>query len=168
LLRLFVIDYRTSNGAIVGEQNMGRVDTGLVPPTQSMLARYGRPMAIATAVVFVISLAFPVVAGLSQNTASFPKLWGKLDVSLAFVLAVLTFGVMVLARNSVNRQVEESTYRAYRILLHGIFVMLVVFFVFGDRIIWINCLTGLAWRSWLLLYALPEWMVAARANSRSG
>jgi len=131
------------------------------------VARWGRSLALATAVVFVISSVFPVVAGLSKNTASFPKIWGKLDVGLAFVLAVMAFAVMALARNSVDKRAEESTYRAYRVLLHGIFVMLLVFFVFGDRIVWINCLTGFAWRSWLLLYALPEWIVALRANAPS-
>jgi hypothetical protein len=127
----------------------------------------GRSLAIAAAVVFVISSAFPIVAGLSKNTASFPKLWGKLDVGLAFVLAVMVFGVMALARNSVDKRAEESSYRAYRVLLHGIFVMLVVFFVFGNQIIWVNCLTGIAWRSWLLLYALPEWIVAVRTVAGS-
>jgi uncharacterized protein YhhL (DUF1145 family) len=122
----------------------------------------GRPLAIATAVVFVISSVFPVVAGLSKNTSSFPRLWGRLDVAVAFVLAVMAFAVMMLARNTVDKRAEESTYRAYRVLLHGIFVMLLVFFLFGDRIVWINCLTGLAWRLWLLLYALPELMVAFR------
>jgi FtsH-binding integral membrane protein len=131
------------------------------------MVRWRRPLAIATAVVFIVSSAFPVVAGLSKNTAAFPRLWGKLDVGLAFLLAVMVFGVMALARNSVDKQAEESSYRAYRVLLHGIFVMLVVFFVFGDRIIWINCLTGFVWRSWLLLYALPEWIVAVRTGAPS-
>lgn len=131
------------------------------------VARWGRSLAIATAVLFLISSAFPIVAGLSKNTASFPKLWGKLDVGLAFVLAVMVFGVMALARNSVDERAKESSYRAYRVLLHGIFVMIVVFFVFGDRIIWVNCLTGFAWRSWLLLYALPEWIVAVSACAPS-
>ena len=79
----------------------------------------------------------------------------------------MVFGVMALARNSVDERAKESSYRAYRVLLHGIFVMIVVFFVFGDRIIWVNCLTGFAWRSWLLLYALPEWIVAVSAGAPS-
>jgi hypothetical protein len=54
----------------------------------------GRSLAVATAVVFFISSAFPVVAGLSKNTASFPKWWSVLDVGLAFVLAILAFGLM--------------------------------------------------------------------------
>jgi hypothetical protein len=50
-----------------------------------------------------------------------------------------------------------------RILSHGIFVMLVVFFLAGERITWINCLTGFGLRAWLLLYALPSWFTVARA-----
>lgn len=53
------------------------------------------------------------------------------------------------------------SYRAYRILIHGIFAMLVAFFLFGSRVVWSNCLTGLAWRAWLLLYALPAWVTIA-------
>jgi hypothetical protein len=51
-------------------------------------------------------------------------------------------------------------------LIHGIFAMLVVFFLFGDRIVWTNCLTGFAWRAWLLLYGLPAWFSVFTATSR--
>jgi len=118
---------------------------------------WGRSLALATAVVFFISSAFPVVAGLSKNTAAFPKWWGVLDVGIAFFLATLVFAVMALAQGRVNRHAVEASYRAYRVLTHGIFVMLVVFFLAGDRVIWPNCLTGFAWRTWLLLYSLPAW-----------
>ncbi len=121
---------------------------------------WARPLAITTAVLFVISSAFPTVAGLSKNTADFSKWWGRLDVGLAFVLAILALGIMALAEGRVNQQAVDATYRAYRILLHGIFVLLVLFFVAGDRIIWINCLTGFAWRAWLLAYCLPAWFTA--------
>ncbi len=130
-------------------------------------ARWGRPLAVVAAVLFFISSAFPVVAGLSKNTASFPKLWGMLDVALAFVLVILAFAIMGLTGNSVTKQAEEATYRAYRVLVHGILVMIVVFFLFGDRIIWINCLTGFAWRAWLLLYTLPAWYFAIRVSAGS-
>lgn len=79
---------------------------------------------------------------------------------MAFVLAVLVFAVMVLARGNVTKRVEDVSYQAYRILIHAIFAMLVVFVLFGSRIVWSNCLSGLAWRAWLLLYALPEWFAA--------
>jgi hypothetical protein len=127
--------------------------TGLPQP-------WARPLAIASAVLFVISSGFPAVAGLSKNTAAFPKWWGRLDVGLAFVLAVLALSIMALAEGKVNQQAVDATYRAYRILTHGIFVMLVMFFLAGDRIIWSNCLTGFAWRAWLLAYCLPAWFTA--------
>lgn len=130
--------------------------------TTRPLPRWGRPLAIATAVMFCISMAFPVVAGLSKNTAAFPKWWGIADVVLAFVLAAMVFAVMVAAHGKITSQANDATYRAYRILTHGIFVMLVVFFLAGDRITWINCLTGFGWRAWLLLYALPAWFAALR------
>jgi hypothetical protein len=112
--------------------------------------------------MFFISTAFPVVAGLSKNTGAFPKWWGMADVVLAFVLAAMVFAVMVAAHSKVSRQADDATYRAYRTLIHGIFVMLVGFFLAGDRITWTNCLTGLGWRAWLLLYALPAWFAAVR------
>lgn len=116
---------------------------------------------------FVISLAFPVVPGLSKDTRSFPKLWGVLDVAIAFVLVILAFAIITLAGGNVDKPAENRSYRAYRILRHGILAMLVVFFVFGDRIVWINCLTGFAWRTWLLLYGLPAWLTAFRPAANS-
>ena len=119
--------------------------------------RWSRPLAVATAAIFCVSAAFPVVAGLSKNTGTFPKWWGVADVVLAFVLAAMVFAVMMAAHGKISRQADDATYRAYRVLTHGIFVMLVVFFVAGERITWINCLTGFGWRAWLLSYALPSW-----------
>ena len=126
---------------------------------------WGRPLAIATAVVFSISSIFPAVAGLSKDTGSFPRWWGVADVALAFVLAILAFGVMAAAQGREDGLVIDTTYRAYRVLIHGIFAMLVLFFLLGDRIVWINCLSGFAWRAWLLLYILPAWFATLRAAS---
>ena len=63
------------------------------------------------------------------------------------------------------RGVEEETYRAYRVLIHGIFVLLVVFAFFGNHIVWSQCLSGIAWRTWLLLYALPAWIALYRERA---
>ena len=65
----------------------------------------------------------------------------------------------------MDRQVNDVSYRTYRVLIHGIFVMILVFFLAGDRIVWINCLTGLAWRAWLFLYCLPAWFTALRTTA---
>ena len=127
-----------------------------------------RSFAIVTAAAFLISSVFPIVAAFVKDTNSWPKWWGQLDVGLAFILVILVFLIQGLARHHVDQQVDEVTYRAYRILLHGIFLMLVIFFVAGDRIKWTQCLTGFAWRAWLLLYMLPWWfaMVGTDAGSR--
>jgi uncharacterized protein YhhL (DUF1145 family) len=125
-----------------------------------MIPDWGRRLAIVTAAVFFVSLVFPVAAGLSHNTATFPKWWGALDVSVALVLAALALVILGFSQGKVSKQAEDVTYRAYRILIHGVFAMLVAFFLFGSRIVWSNCLTGLAWRTWLLLYALPAWFTA--------
>jgi len=127
------------------------------PLTGNPRSLWGRPLAIAAAVVFFISSAFPVVAGFVKDTESWPKWWGMLDVSIAFVLALLAFAVMALASGKVDRQAEDASYRAYRVLIHAIFAILVVFVLVGDEIVWSNCLTGFAWRFWLLLYGLPAW-----------
>lgn len=126
----------------------------------------GRRLAVVAAVLFFISSVFPVIAGLSKNTASFPKWWGMLDVGLAFVLAILALVIVAIAEGKVDKQAADASYRAYRVLIHGILAMIVVFFLFlfGDRIIWINCLTGFAWRTWLLMYSLPAWFTALRAK----
>jgi hypothetical protein len=128
--------------------------------TAELRALWGRPLAVTAAVVFFISLAFPVVAGVSKNTESFPKWWGPLDVGLAAVLAILAFMIVGLAQGNVAKPAEDASYRAYRVLNHGILAMGVVFILFGDRIIWVNCITGFAWRTWLLVYCLPAWLTA--------
>ena len=122
----------------------------------------GRSLAIMTAVVFAISAVFPLVAGVSKNTAAFPKWWGRTDVAVAFVLAALSFAVVAFAQGKINERAERMSYCAYRILIHGIIAMLAAFFLLGDYVVWPNCLTGLAWRSWLLLYCLPAWFTALR------
>ena len=124
------------------------------------LTIWGRRIAVIAAIVFLISSVFPVIAGVSKNTRAFPKWWGLMDVGIAFVLAILAFAIMGLTQGKVDKQTEGKTYQAYRVLIHGILAMLVVFFISDDHIIWINCITGFAWRAWLLLYALPAWLTA--------
>ena len=127
------------------------------------LPSWSRPLAIVTAVVFLISWAFPVAGGLTKNTAAFSKWWGILDVGLAFVLVILAFVIISLTHSKVDKQVEDTTYRAYRVLIHAILAMIVIFFLFGNHITWINCITGFGWRAWLLLYGLPAWLTAVKS-----
>ena len=131
------------------------------------LAGVGRPLAIVTAIVFGISAVFPAVAAFVHDRESWPGWWGVLDVGLALVLAVLAMAVLGIAQGKVTKQAEEASYRAYRILTHGIFAGLLVCYLdysTGQRIVWSNCLTGFAWRAWLLLYCLPAWFTTFRGR----
>ena len=116
-----------------------------------MREEFHRPLAIATAVLFLISWAFPVVAAFVRHPETWPKWWGVFDVAIAFLLVLLVIVLQMLVGAQVNQQAKDAAYRTYRILTHGILVVLVLFFLAGDRIIWTQCLTGFAWRTWLLL-----------------
>src|SRR5215510_10880044 len=101
--------------------------------TNTSFPMWARPLALATAILFFISLAFPITASLFKDTSKFPKWVGLVDVVLAFILAILAFVIYGVAHGKVNKPVEEVTYRAYRMLIHTIFVLLLIFFIAGDR-----------------------------------
>ena len=128
------------------------------------LPSWGHAFARLTATVFFLSLAFPLAALFIRDTTAWPQWWGILDVTLAFLLVMMAFVVYGLARNNVSADIQETTYRSYRILVHGIFVLILLFFIAGDRITWLNGLPGIAWRAWLLLYILPEWLACMRVS----
>jgi hypothetical protein len=123
-----------------------------------------RGFAFTAALLFVLSWVFPVGAGLVKDTTSFPKWWGLLDVTVAFLLAVSAFGLQALVRAKVDKQAEETMYRFYRTFTHVIIAVAMVVMLAGDRIVWVNCSTGFLWRTWLLLYILPWWLAAARRS----
>ncbi len=51
---------------------------------------WDRPLAITAAVLFVISSAFPAVAGLSKNTAAFPK-WDATPFRISVFFFIFSF-----------------------------------------------------------------------------
>ena len=153
---------------MASEQLNKPATTDLVRHTSAPLAQWRRPLAIATAIVFCISSVFPVVAGFVTNRETWPRWWGVLDVAIAFVLAMLALAVIGCAQGKVNKPAEDASYRAYRVLIHGILAMGMVFILFGDRIVWSNCITGFAWRYWLLLYGLPAWLTVLGTNAGPG
>jgi hypothetical protein len=124
----------------------------------------GRRLAVATGIVFLVSLAFPVVAGLSRSTETFPRFWGILDVVIAFILTALAITVSALFDRAVTEEIRQATYRIYRALMNVLLVLLVAFLLAGDHIKWTIFLPGLAWRAWLLFYVLPAWLAAFRSN----
>src|SRR5271166_5646931 len=89
-------------------------DNGTLEKTARQTA-WRRRFAILVLIVFAISSAFPVVAGLSHDTASFPEWWGTLDVGIALFLGALMFAILGLAHKKVESvDVEIASYRAYR------------------------------------------------------
>jgi hypothetical protein len=117
-------------------------------------------LAVAPAVVFTVSLAFPVTAALSKNTSAFPEWWGPLDVGIAFLPAILAIAVLAVADRHVTQRAPGPNLPRLPRALARVLALVVVFFLAGDRITWRFGLLGLAWRSWLLLYSLPAWYAA--------
>src|SRR5262249_46535009 len=107
---------------------------------------------------------FPAVAAFVPDRESWPPWWGVLDVVFAFCLALLALAVLGIAQGRVTEAAEWASYRAYRVLIHALFAVLLVFFLAGDRIVWGNCLPGFAWRAWLLSYCLPAWFTVLRGG----
>jgi len=138
------------------------MESAFARPALGRRTGVGRALAIVTAVVFCLSSVFPAVAAFVHDRESWPPWWGVLDVAIAFCLAVLALAVLAAAQGRVTEPAREATYRAYRVLIHGIFAAMVAFVLAGDRIIWGNCLTGFAWRAWLLMYCLPAWFTLFR------
>ena len=122
-----------------------------------------RTIANATAIVFFISLIFPISVGVVDNPASMPSWWGVLDVIVAFVLCALAISIAVRFDRRINDEIRQASYRSYRIIINVILVLLVVFLVAGDRLTWTYFLPGIAWRTWLLFYAWPSWLTALSA-----
>jgi hypothetical protein len=73
--------------------------------------------------LFLVSWVFPVGAGLAKDTSAFPKWWGAADVGLAFILAIVAFGIQTHARGKVDRQAEDTTYRVHRTTTHALILV---------------------------------------------
>lgn len=127
--------------------------------------RRAHRLAMATAVAFAVSLAFPIGAGLYRNPAGVSPIWGILDVLFAFVLAAFAITIAVLYERRVTDEIRLAAFRIYRQLINLILVLIVIFLVAGDNVRWPVLLVGVCWRGWLVFYALPPWLAAWRGSS---
>ena len=123
-----------------------------------------RSLAIATAVMFCVSTVFPLAAAVYPNAEGLTRAIGVLDGIIAFALVIMAMVLHVRTQGKVTKESHDAAYRGYRLVMHAILVLLIVFFLFGNRIAWNIGLVGLAWRSWLLLYTLPAWHAALRTT----
>jgi uncharacterized membrane protein YidH (DUF202 family) len=124
----------------------------------------GHSLALLTAATFFVSLIFPISAAFANDARVLPRWWGVLDVMVAFVLMTLSILTSVQFQRYVTLEIRESSYRAYRLLINVILVVLVMFFVVGDRITWTYFLPGIAWRTWLVFFAWPYWVAALQSD----
>jgi hypothetical protein len=109
--------------------------------------------------LFVVSTAFPVVAGF-LDARSRPRWLGVADVAIAAVTFAAAALVTMRAGALTTDRHRARAFRASQGVLAVIPVLLVAFFVLGDRIDWTVLVIGLAWRAWLFLYTLPFLLAA--------
>jgi hypothetical protein len=111
--------------------------------------------------VLILTTLFPVVASLLP-VDQVPQWLGLLDVSVAAVFAVL--GIWI--ESALGRAATESDRaRAWWLIRGGSFVVLVllaVFLIQPGVINWSVLIVGLAWRAWLLIWALPAVIASLR------
>ena len=109
--------------------------------------------------LFALSTLFPIVAGI-WNPAQPPRWLGVADVAVATLLLFSAFALVNRAKAAVRDPHRVVALRISQLTMSVIPLLLVLFFVAGDRIAWTVLVVGLAWRAWLLLYVLP-YLVAA-------
>ena len=107
------------------------------------------------AAAWLVSTAFPATASLLRTDEP-PRALGIADVAVAAVTVALGFAVVAKKPGGFDARVSETAVRVYRAAANGCLVLLVVFFLAGDRIRWNVLLPGLAWRAWLFAWVLPS------------
>lgn len=116
-----------------------------------------RAFLIASLGLFVVSSLFPVGASLLPADR-LPAWVGVADVALAACLAVSALVILTRKLGDFAPLVVATAFRAYRALSGMFLLVLVVFFVLGDRLRWDILLPGLAWRAWLFVMVVPPWL----------
>lgn len=129
---------------------------------EKVLEQSGRLIAIVTAIVFVVSLIFPISAGVVNDAKSMPSWWGMLDVVVAAILCALTIYLAFKFDRRVTNETRVTSYSAYRVMINVVLLLLLIFLLIGERVTWTYFLPGIAWRVWLAFYAYPAWLTAFR------
>ena len=84
-------------------------------------------------------------------------------MGVAFLLVLAAFGVQTQAYSRLDRKAQDTSYRVYRVVIHGLLLVALMVILAGDQVTWMNCATGFLWRAWLGVYILPWWLVALRS-----
>jgi hypothetical protein len=92
---------------------------------------------------------------------------GLADVGVAALLVTVAITVAGRARNHVSENDRLIAFRVSQSLFSVIPILLICFFIAGDRINWQVLIVGLAWRGWLLLHTLP-YLIFVTTDRRAG
>ena len=114
---------------------------------------------------WVVSSVFPVAASLLRAEEP-PRALGVADVPVAAVTVALGFAVAAKKPHAFDARVSEAAARVYRAAANACLVLLVAFFLAGDRIRWNVLLPGLAWRAWLFAWVLPSAIALWQGHAR--
>lgn len=114
-----------------------------------------RALGCTCVALFVVSTAFPLIAGILNQSR--PPLWlGVADVVVAAILFCAVAVLVGRGRGAITDRHRLAALRATQGVIGVIPALLVAYFVAGDRVNWTVLVIGLAWRGWLLLYSLPS------------
>lgn len=111
----------------------------------------GRALVVAGAAQLAVSLSLLLIASMPPEER-LPRWGGPIDVALAFSIVAT---LIVLHRAAADRVGIGELRTGYRVAATLPAVMLVLLWLFRDSLIWNVLLPGLAWRSFVLLSALP-------------
>jgi len=123
-----------------------------------------RRLGVATAIAFVVSTAFPVVASL-MNVAEVPRALGIADVAIAAVLVAIALAMQGRATALVRDDDRQTAYVVIRAGSAAALVLLALFLIGRPPIKWDVLVVGLVWRGWLFVYVLPALVAALRTPS---
>jgi len=119
---------------------------------------------IVGAALLVVSTTFPVAASILAVPA--PRWLELLDAVVAFALVGVGIGIAARVPAGFRAGVIEASFGIYRSGATLFLVLLVVFFLVGDRIKWVILLPGLAWRAWLVAWVLPAGLALWRGEGK--
>jgi hypothetical protein len=115
--------------------------------------------------LFVVSTAFPVVAGVLDMNRP-PRWLGIADVAVAALLFAAAATVAARSRGTVTDHHRLSAFRISQAVATVIPALLLAYFILGPRVDWTVLVIGVAWRAWLLLYTLPSLIAALDLGDR--
>ena len=126
------------------------------------LSRRGRLLVLLGMGQFMVSIALLLIASTSRE--KLPRWGGFLDVLLVLTLVVTVELIRRVAMDKIEGRVLKISYQIATSLPAALFLAL---WFAADRLIWNTLLPGLAWRTFLLLYALPLGLTAWKTTART-